>query len=299
MLLVPTVLGMTLVIFMAIHLIPGDPVSYILSDMPYASPELIAQLRAQFGLDRPLYEQYLHWLTKMLQGDWGTSLRTWRPVIAGVSERYPNTVRLAIAGMIAAISIGVPAGILAAVKHNTKIDYLCMTGALFGVSMPSFWLGIMFILIFSVQLRVLPTSGSGTFISLVMPSLTLGLVMAGSIARITRSGMLEVLRQDYVRTARAKGLTEHIVVYRHALRNALIPLLTMTGMQFGFLLGGTVIVETVFAWPGIGRLAIMAIQTRDLPLLQGCILVLTIIFVTINLMVDIVYAFIDPRIKYD
>jgi len=206
---------------------------------------------------------------------------------------------LAIAGMIAAISIGVPAGILAAVKHNTKIDYLCMTGALFGVSMPSFWLGIMFILIFSVQLRVLPTSGSGTFISLVMPSLTLGLVMAGSIARITRSGMLEVLRQDYVRTARAKGLTEHIVVYRHALRNALIPLLTMTGMQFGFLLGGTVIVETVFAWPGIGRLAIMAIQTRDLPLLQGCILVLTIIFVTINLMVDIVYAFIDPRIKYD
>ena len=299
MLLVPTVLGMTLVIFMAIHLIPGDPVSYILSDMPYASPELIAQLRAQFGLDRPLYEQYLHWLTKMLQGDWGTSLRTWRPVIAGVSERYPNTVSLAIAGMIAAISIGVPAGILAAVKHNTKIDYLCMTGALFGVSMPSFWLGIMFILIFSVQLRVLPTSGSGTFISLVMPSLTLGLVMAGSIARITRSGMLEVLRQDYVRTARAKGLTEHIVVYRHALRNALIPLLTMTGMQFGFLLGGTVIVETVFAWPGIGRLAIMAIQTRDLPLLQGCILVLTIIFVTINLMVDIVYAFIDPRIKYD
>jgi ABC-type dipeptide/oligopeptide/nickel transport system permease component len=290
---------MTVVIFMAIHLIPGDPVSYIISDMPYASPELIAQLRAQFGLDKPLYEQYLSWLTRMIQGDWGVSLRTWRPVIAEVGERYPNTVRLAIAGIITAVSIGVPAGVLAAVKHNTKVDYLCMTGALFGVSMPSFWLGIMLILIFSVQLKLLPTSGSGALSSLIMPALTLGLVYSGSIARITRSGMLEVLRQDYIRTARAKGLTERIVVYRHALKNALIPLLTLTGMQFGFLLGGTVIVETVFAWPGIGRLAVMAIQTRDLPMLQGCILVLTVMFVAINLAVDILYAFIDPRIKYE
>lgn len=299
LLLIPTVLGMTFVIFMAVHMIPGDPVSYILSDMPYASPELIAQLRAQLGLDRPLHEQYLTWLARMVQGDWGLSFRTWRPIIAEVAERYPNTVRLAIAAVFTAISIGIPAGIVAAVKHNSKVDYLCMTGALFGVSMPSFWLGIMFILIFSVQLRILPTSGTGSIVSLVMPALTLGLVNAGSIARITRSGMLEVLRQDYIRTARAKGLAEQIVVYRHALKNTLIPLLTMTGMQFGFLLGGTVIVETVFAWPGIGRLAIMAIQSRDLPMLQGCVLVLTTTFVTINLVVDIIYAFIDPRIKYE
>ncbi len=298
LLLIPTVLGMTLVIFMAVHLIPGDPVAYILSDMPYASPELIAQLRAQLGLDKPLYEQYLSWFMKMLEGDWGLSFRTWRPVIVEVAERYPNTIQLAVAAMIIAVMIGIPAGIIAAARHNSKVDYLCMTGSLFGVSMPSFWLGIMFILIFSVRLRMLPTSGTGSLLSLIMPALTLGLIQAGSIARITRSGMLEVLRQDYIRTARAKGLTERIVVYRHALKNTLIPLLTMTGMQFGFLLGGTVIVETVFAWPGIGRLAIMAIQSRDLPMLQGCMLVLTTMFVSINLLVDVVYAFIDPRIKY-
>lgn len=298
LLLIPTILGMTLVIFMAVHLIPGDPVSYILSDMPYASPQLIAQLRAQLGLDRPLYEQYLSWLMKLLEGDWGLSFRTWRPVIAEVAERYPYTIELAVAAMIVATLTGIPAGIIAAAKQNSKVDYLSMTLALFGVSMPSFWLGIMFILIFSVQLRLLPTSGTGSPVSLIMPALTLGLVQAGSIARITRSGMLEVLRQDYIRTARAKGLTEQIVVYRHALKNTLITLLTLTGMQFGFMLGGAVIVETVFAWPGIGRLAITAIQTRDLPMLQGCMLVLTTLFVSINLLVDIIYAFIDPRIKY-
>jgi peptide/nickel transport system permease protein len=298
LLLIPTILGMTFVIFIAVHLIPGDPVSYIISDMPYASPQLIAQLRTQLGLDKPLYEQYLSWLVNVLQGDWGISFRTFRPIIAEVAERYPNTLELAAAAMIAAALIGIPAGIVAAVKQNSHLDYLCMTLSLFGVSMPSFWLGIMFILIFSVQLRLLPTSGTGSLAALIMPALTLGLIRAGSIARITRSGMLEVLRQDYIRTARAKGLTERVVVYRHALKNTLITLLTLTGMQFGFMLGGAVIVETVFAWPGIGRLAIVAIQTRDLPMLQGCMLVLTTLFVSINLLVDIIYAFIDPRIKY-
>mgnify|MGYP000374325286 CR=1 FL=1 len=297
LLMIPLLLGVTLIVFFSIHLIPGDPVMYMLRGrMP--SREVIERMRAELGLNLPLHEQYFRYLSGLLRGDWGTSLRTRAPVLQEILSRYPNTIVLAVAAMFISVVVGVIAGIISAVKRYSLFDYLSMAGALFGVSMPSFWLGLMLILIFAVQLRLLPVSGYKSPEAIILPAITLGTGGAGVLARLTRSSMLEVLGQDYVRTARAKGLAERIVIYRHALKNALIPVLTMAGMQFGFLLGGAVIVEMIFAWPGIGRLAVMSIYAHDIPVVQGCTLFFTAIFILTNLAVDILYAYIDPRIRY-
>jgi peptide/nickel transport system permease protein len=281
----------------------------MLSSNPHITPdaETIAQLRAQYGLDKPLMTQYMIFLRNLFKGDLGTSVYTQQPVVTAIAERMPATIQLALAALIISTAIAIPLGVISAVRQYSWVDHLCLVGSLIGISMPSFWLGLLLMLVFSLKLRWLPLSGMGYFYNglgdvlrhLVMPATTLGFGMAALLARVTRSSMLEVLGQDFIRTARAKGLHEKMVVYRHALRNAFIPILTVSGMQFGYLLGGSVIIETIFSWPGIGRLAVNAIMNRDLAVVQGTVLVFTLLFILINLVVDILYAAIDPRIQYD
>lgn len=290
------ILGISVVSFIFLHL-SGDPVGLILPQD--ATLEQIAALRAQMRLDDPIYLQYFQFLTSALQGDLGRSIYTHEPVVRLILERMPATLELAFAALAVALVVAIPAGVLSAVKRGTWIDTISMTLALIGLSMPHFWLGIMFIMVFSVQLGWLPTSGRGTFAQMVMPSLALGVSLIALFARLTRSAMLEVLGQDYVRTARAKGLSDFSVVGKHALRNALIPLVTVIGMEFGFLLGGAVIIETVFAWPGVGRLIVQSILDRDYPVVQAAVMMLAIIFVTVNFAVDLIYVWLDPNISFD
>lgn len=268
-------------------MLPGD-----------ASDHEIEELREQLGFNDPLHEQYWRFAYNAVQGDLGNSLYFNAPVMKIVLERLPASLELAIAAMFVALAIGIPLGIISAVKHGTMLDMGSMLVALFGLSMPHFWLGIMLMLFFSVFLGWLPTSGRGTLAHLIMPALSLGLPLMAMFARLTRSVMLEVLNLDYIRTARAKGLKEIIVISKHALKNTLIPLVTVAGMQFSAILGGTVIIETVFAWPGLGRLVVQAIFRRDYPLVQGIVFVLALIFVGMNLIVDILYVYLDPQISY-
>ncbi len=289
------VVGISIIAFFFIHL-SGDPVMLMLP--ADASTHEIEELRQKLGFNDPLYVQYWRFATHAVQGDFGESLYYHVPAIKLITERLPASLELAVAAMLFALVVAVPLGILSAVKRGSFIDLGSMLGALFGLSMPHFWLGIMLILLFSVKLGWLPTSGRGGLSHLVMPALALGMSLMAMFARLTRSVMLEVLNQDYVRTARAKGLKERIVIGKHALKNALIPLVTVAGMQFGFLIGGTVIIETVFAWPGVGRLVVQAIFNRDYPLVQATVLVLAVLFVLVNLLVDLLYVYLDPQISY-
>lgn len=295
--LIPTLLGVSLIIFAFVRLIPGDPARLIAG--LGATQQDIALVRSDLGLDRPAVQQYFSYMGKALTGDFGKSLRTRLPVTQEIGTRMIPTVKLAVVSMVIAVALGLTAGVISAIKRNSWLDYLSMTGALVGVSMPSFWLALMLMYLLAVKYHLLPTFGYGTWQHYVMPAITLGVGAAASIARFTRASMLEVLGQDFVRTARAKGLRDAKVNLRHALRNALIPVLTITGLQFGFLLGGTVVVESVFAWPGIGRLLVDAVEARDYPVIQTLMLVFALQFVLINLAVDLLYGLIDPRISYE
>ncbi len=287
--------GISAISFFFIHL-SGDPVMLMLP--ADATHEQIESLRKQLGFDDPLPLQYLRFVGHALQGDFGQSLYYRVPAMELIVERLPASLELAVAAMLIALGVAVPIGIVSAVKRGSFLDMGSMLGALLGLSMPHFWLGIMLILLFSVKLGWLPTSGRGTLAQLIMPAMALGMGLMAMFARLTRSVMLEVLSQDYVRTARAKGLKERLVIGKHALKNALIPLVTVAGMQFGFLIGGTVIIETVFAWPGVGRLVVQAIFNRDYPLVQASVLVLAVVFVVVNLIVDLLYVYLDPQISY-
>jgi len=288
-------IGISLISFFFIHL-SGDPVMLMLPTD--ASKQEIEKMRQQLGFNDPLPVQYARFISKGVRGDFGESLYYHIPAMTLILERLPASLELAVAAMIIAFVVSVPIGILSAVRRGSALDMGSMLAALFGLSMPHFWLGIMLILLFSVKLGWLPTSGRGTLAHLLMPSIALGLSLMALFARLTRSVMLEVLGLDYIRTARAKGLREWSVIGKHALKNALIPLVTVAGMQFGFLIGGTVIIETVFAWPGVGRLVVQAILNRDYPLVQSSVLILALIFVAMNLLVDLLYIYLNPQISY-
>jgi peptide/nickel transport system permease protein len=300
LLLVPVLLGVTLLVFAIFYLTPGDPARAVLGDMGQgASPEALEALRHQLGLDRPWYVQYGDFLYKAVQGDLGRSFRGDRPVITEVLDRFPATLNLTLVSLVLAALMGIPMGILAAVKRNTWIDYTVMVIALLGVSLPGFWFGIMLMQLFALKWKVLPPSGTGTWQHMVLPAVTVALSSVAFIARMTRSSLLEQLREDYIRTARSKGQVERKVVLGHALRNAFIPVLTTLGLQFGSLLGGAVVTESIFSLPGLGRLTVEAIKGRDLPMIQGALLYVALVFSLVNLAVDLGYAALDPRIRYD
>ncbi len=293
---IPVVLGVSIIVFAIIRMLPGDPARAMAG--PQASPQYIESVRARYGLDQPIPVQYVTFMSRAVQGDLGVSVFSRRPVMTEIGERFPRTLLLASVSLLLATAIGVPAGIISATRRNSLFDNASMIAALVGVAAPVFWLALMLQLLFAVQLGWFPSSGIGTPAHLVLPSVTLGAASAGLFARITRSSMLEVLREDYVTTARAKGLAENVVVYKHALKSAMIPVVTVLGLQFGILLGGAVLTETVFAWPGIGRLLVDSILRRDYPVVQATVMMLAFLFVIINLVVDIAYAFLDPRIQY-
>jgi ABC-type dipeptide/oligopeptide/nickel transport system permease component len=287
-------LGVSLVVFALVHL-SGDPVLLMVSSD--APPDVVATTRRALGFDRPLWQQFATYVTRAVQGDLGVSLRSSRPVSALISERLPATVELTLAALLIAVAIAVPAGIISAVKRGTVIDRLAMVGAVAGQAVPIFWLALLLIAFFGVRLRWFPVYGAGSFAHLVLPAVSLSTIILGRLARLVRSSMLEVLGQDYVRTARAKGLAEPRVLALHALKNAAIPIVTLLGLQFAQLLGGAVVTETIFAWPGIGRLVVEAIFNRDFPVVQGVVLVVSLIFVAVNMLVDLAYAALDPRIR--
>jgi peptide/nickel transport system permease protein len=294
---IPVLFGVSVLVFSMLVLVPGDPVQLMLSEFQ-TTPDQIARLRSQLHLDEPLPVQFGRFAWDALHGDLGTSIRTRRPVTTEIADNFPSTLQLAIAGLFVAGVIGVSLGIIAAASRQAGVQLGAMLLALIGVSMPSFWLGLLLIFAFSLQIRLFPATGAGDLQHLVLPAITLGLGAAAILARLTRSSMLEVLRQEYVTTARAKGLNEWLVILRHALKNALIPVVTIFGLQFGQLLAGTVVVETVFARPGLGRLIIDGILNKDFPVVQGVVLVVAVSYVLVNLLVDIVYAVLDPRIRY-
>jgi len=294
---VPVLFGVTLAVFSMLFLVPGDPVKIMLAEF-VTTPEQVAQMRAQLHLDEPILKQYGRFVANALRGDLGTSIRSRRAVSTEIGENVGSTAQLALASMAVAVAIGVPLGLMAALLRNSWFDAGSMIVALLGVSMPSFWLGLLMIFAFSLHLGWFPATGGGDLWHLVLPSVTLGMIASAIIARLTRSSMLEVLGQDYVRTARAKGLAWWGVMVRHALKNALIPVITIFGLQFGNLLAGAVIVETVFSRPGLGRLIVGGILAKDFPLVQGTVLFVATAYVLINVLVDITYAFVDPRIRF-
>lgn len=294
---IPVVFGVSLIVFAIMKLVPGDAAHVIAGTD--ATNEDVEIIRHSLGLDRPLHEQYLLFLTRSLQGDFGRSAVTKRPVVEEISSRVGPTAELAVAALVVAIVLGLTTGVVSATRQYTIWDNIATLIALIGVSMPVFWLGLMLVLLFSVTLGWLPSSGAGTPAQLVLPALALGSASTAIIARQTRSGMLEVLNQDYIRTARAKGLTERTVLVRHALKNALIPTVTVAGLQVGYLMGGAVLAETVFARPGLGRLLVDSIARRDIPVVQTTIMMLSVTFVLVNLLVDLLYVKLDPRIRYD
>ena len=293
---VPVLFGVTLAVFSMLFLVPGDPVKMMLAEF-VTNPDQIAQMRAQLHLDEPIFQQYGRFVGNAVRGDLGTSIRSRRPVATEIAENVGSTAQLALASMAVAIGLGIPLGLVAALGRNSWLDVAAMVVALLGVAMPSFWLGLLLIFAFSLHLGWFPATGGGDLHHLVLPAVTLGMIAAAIIARLTRSSMLEVLGQDYVRTARAKGLAWWGVVVRHALKNALIPIVTIFGLQFGNLLAGAVIVETVFSRPGLGRLVVGGILAKDFPLVQGAVLFVAVAYVLINVLVDVAYAFVDPRIR--
>ncbi len=293
---IPTLLGVAAIVFAMLRLLPGDPARVIAGLL--ATDEDVERIRHQLGLDQPLPIQFLDFFLRLLRLDLGTSARTNQPVMNEILARLPHTIELAVIATIIATIVGVAAGVLAASHHNSRVDYLISAATLFGISMPVYWLGLMLIVVFAISLHWFPAAGADEPLSVVLPSLTLTGFVVALIARMTRSSLLEVLRQDYVRTARAKGLQEWRVTYVHALRNALLPVITVIGLQFGTLLGGAVLTETVFGWPGIGQLLVDSIFARDYPLVQGIVLTFAALFILVNLAVDVLYAYVDPRIRY-
>ncbi len=296
LLAIPTILLTSVVVFLMLYLIPGDPASIYVGESQ-ATPERIAQIRHSLGFDRPLYVQYGDFLWKAVHGNLGRSVQTNRPVAQEVLDRLPNTIQLAVAAMILAILSGVSLGIISGLKQNSWIDTLAMLGALTGVSIPVFWLGLLLIMFFAVRLHWFPATSQPGLRGLVLPAISLALLSTATLARLVRSSIIEVLHLEFLQTTRAKGLRERTVVLRHALPNALIPVITVIGLQFGSLLSGAVITETVFARPGLGKLVVDSIQNKDFPVVQGVILVLAMIYVIVNLLVDLSYAIIDPRIR--
>lgn len=294
----PTVVLTSAIVFMMLFLIPGDPASIYIGEQT-ATPRRLAEIRHVMGLDRPLYVQYADFAWKALHGDLGRSLQTNRPVTAEVATRFPNTLALALAAMALAAVLGFGLGLVSAFKRNSVLDTLSMMVALFGVSVPVFWLALLLIMLFAVRLEWLPATSQSGLRDLVLPAVSLALLSAATLARLVRSSVLEVLRLDYLTTARAKGLRGIAVVFRHTLPNAVIPIITAMGLQFGSLLSGAVITETVFARPGLGKLVVDSIQSKDLPTVQGVVLVLALIYIGMNLLVDVSYAFIDPRIRFE
>jgi len=294
---IPVLLGVATLVFALIHLVPGDPAQAMLGEG--ASQQDIARLRTSLGLDRPLAAQYLSFLGGLGRGDLGKSFRFGTPVAQEIRRRLPQTAVLAVCAMVFAIALAIPLGIVAAVYRGRFLDHASMTLALAGISMPGFWLGPLLAIVFAVYLGWLPVSGSGTPAHLVLPSVTLGAALAAILARMTRASVIEELRELYVTAARARGLSRARAIVRHAFRNSLIPVITIIGLQFGAVLTGTIITETIFAWPGVGRLLIQAINTRDYPLVQGCILFISVTYVAMNLLTDLAYGFIDPRIRFE
>lgn len=295
--MIPVLVGISILLFFMLRMLPGDPAQVLAGQM--ASPDEIETIRKQLGLDRPVYEQYLSYLGRLVRLDLGRSARTQNPVIEEIWARLPNTALLAVVAIGLACLFGIPAGVISAVRPYTWVDYVVTMGALFGISMPVFWLGLMLVVVFAVVLRWLPAGGTGGWQHVVLPSVTLASFVVAFIARMTRSTMLETLSLDYISTARSKGLRETVVVVKHALKNALIPIVTVVGLQFGLLLGGAVLTETVFAWPGIGRLIVDSILARDYPVIQGTILIFGLLYILVNLAVDLLYVVIDPRIRYE
>jgi ABC-type dipeptide/oligopeptide/nickel transport system permease component len=293
----PVLAGVATLVFSLIHLVPGDPVQAMLGES--ASPRDIAELRGRLGLDRPLYMQYGAFVKGVATGDLGSSLRTNQPVAAAIAERMPATAELALAAMVVATLVSIPLGIIAAVRAGTRVDHAATTLALIGISVPNFWLGPILAIVFSVTLGWLPVSGRGTLAHLVLPAITLGAPLAAVLARMTRASLLEELRELYVLAARARGASRARAVLRHAFRNSLIPIVTVIGLQFGAVMTGAVITETIFAWPGVGRLLIQSISFRDYPVVQGCILLIAGTYVAMNLLADLVYGALDPRIRYN
>jgi peptide/nickel transport system permease protein len=297
LLTIPVLVGVATLVFALIHLVPGDPAQSMLGEG--ASHEEVVELRHRLGLDRPLLTQYRSFLTGLVRGDLGSSFRYGTPVTQEIRDRLFRTMQLAAAAMTVAMLIALPLGIVAAVFRGTAIDHAAMTFALVGISMPNFWLGPLLAILFAVYLGWLPVSGTGTIWHLVLPAITLGAALAAILARMTRASVLEELRELYVLAARARGLSRTRAVVRHAFRNSLIPVVTIIGLQFGAVLTGTIITETIFAWPGVGRLLIQAINFRDYPLVQGCILFISVTYVMMNLVTDLTYGMLDPRIRYD
>jgi len=324
LMLIPVLLGVSIIAFSLIHLAPGDPARTIAGER--ASPQVIKEITQKYGLDQPAYIQYGIWLKQALHGDFGRSITSRDYVTREIAERFPNTFELTFFALVFAILIGLPAGILSASKQYSVIDYASMGIAIFGISMPVFWLGIMLMLVFGIYLGWLPIGGridmlcpldritgfmildsiiTGNFAALanvlkhlILPAIALATIPMAQIARVTRSSMLEVLRQDFIRTERAKGLSERVVIYKHAARNALIPVVTVIGLNFGLLLAGAILTETIFSWPGVARYVVQAVYDRDYPAVQGCIVFFALIFVIVNLITDIIYTYIDPRIRY-
>ncbi|WP_223587916.1 nickel ABC transporter permease [Neobacillus bataviensis] len=292
---IPVVIGVTFVVFFIMQLVPGDPAVLLAGEG--ASKETINGIREQLGLNRPLLVQYFDYLTNIFHGDFGTSLKNSQPVLDEIMVRLPITMELAFFSILITIILGMAAGIISAIKPYSLTDTGVMLVALLGISLPSFWFGLMMMYFFSVKLQILPVAGWDSILHVILPSLTLGAGGAAIVARMTRSSMLEVVRQDYIRTARAKGLRERVIIYKHALRNALIPVITVVGLQFGSLLGGTVLVESIFAINGLGRMIVDAIRMRDLPMVQGGVLMASLIFVIVNLFVDVFYRFFNKRIE--
>ena len=297
LLTIPVLVGIGTLVFLLIHLVPGDPVQTMLGES--ASPADVAALRTRLGMDRPLYSQYVGFMEGAVTGNLGTSLRTSQPVATLLAERMPATIELALAAMAVAVLIALPLGILAASRAGTSVDHLATIATLAGISIPNFWLGPLLAIVFSVELGWLPVSGRGTFANLVLPAITLGAPLAAVLARMTRASLIEELGALYILAARARGVSRARAVLKHALRNSLIPIVTVLGLQFGSVLTGAVITETIFAWPGIGRLLVQSISARDYPAVQGCILLIAGAYVGTNLLVDIAYGWLDPRIRHE
>lgn len=303
--MIPTLAGASLIVFALIHLLPGDPIITMFGQQP--NPALIEYLRHQYGFDRPLYVQYIDWIWNILHGNFGKSIRYGTPILDLIMERLPATLWLILFAMIVSLSVSIPLSVISASRPGSATDYAGTIFVLIGISAPSFWLGLMLILIFTGYLRILPPYGFvsplesiGQFLAhLALPSVTLGLLMGGTVARMARPTMAEVLKTDYVKFVRSKGLSQRAVLYKHVLKNALIPVVTIVGLQMGYLLAGSVVIEQVFGWPGMGRLLLQAIYTRDYFLIQGALLFYSGLFMLVNLATDLLYAYIDPRIHYE
>ena len=301
--LIPALLLVSVVSFSIIYFAPGDPAETLCTGPDgNANPKSVEEFRIKMGLDKPLHTQYLIWLNNVLHGDLGYSYQSNTPVFDHIKQAFVATFKLSVVSLVISLAISIPLGIISAIKQNSPVDVACMVGASLGVSMPNFWLGLLLMLLFGVYLHWLPVAGygdGGDLEHILLPAITLGTGSAAITARLMRSSMLEALGQDYIQTARAKGVSERIVIGKHALKNALIPVVTMVGLNFGYLLNGSIVVETIFGWPGIGRLTVDSINMRDYMMVQGCIVFVAILFVVINLLVDISYRYIDPRIRYE